>query len=318
MVGCSSQDIQTAINEMEYVRIDGNQYYEENTELHIVRKEIKEKIGNYTRQNPYNESQVRVAYYDEDDTAKWPRIEIDYSALSVDINGKYLFLHNKMINEIDKILMPGVIDFIAHVCDEKEDLAPQAMVINNNWIIMYPKHLYQKDELMHIAPMLIGLNNFEIKDNYFKRLIESVDTSQFIVHEPLLTEEGAILQLSTPFYFIGGDGEIILDRQSWYGGPNMSFRLYINNDKLEEIHTIIKEPVANQIQIENLSPILEWVKEEWQVDEETINELEEMIASIATGSLKEQEAEVGDLQYTYDIMKRNFNRGQIKELTLKR
>lgn len=324
LVGCSDQTINQEMHNyrssVTYDDANKDQFYGQNESMHTVRQQIKRAIEDYQNQLQENESNIRIRYSDEERENK--NIEVYYLDLSSGIDYEKL-LHNKVIQDINKELLPGVTEFITKTADEKEKLAPQAMVTNNNWAIMYPIHLYGDDDMFHYeAPLRMGINDVEIKDDYLKRLIDKADATKFIVHEPVVSDEAVILQLSTPFYYAGVDddmvGNIRINGQSLCGGPNMSFRLYIKDEQLEEIHIVTKEVGSEFMTAEDLNAVIEWAKEEWQVDECTIEVLKNNFDLMLAGKLDNKKDTIGQLQYSYAVKSRNYRPGNISEYTLKK
>lgn len=325
LVGCSDQTINQEMHNyrssVTYDNANKNQFYEENESMHAARQEIKRAIEDYQNQAQKDENNIRIRYSSNEEFEN-KLIGVYYTDLSSGVDYEKL-LHNKVIQDINKELLPGVTEFITNIAAEKEKLAPQAMVTNNNWAIMYPIHLYGDDDMSyHGVPLIIGINDIDIKDEYLKRLIEKVDATEFIVHEPVVSDEAVILQFSTPFYYANTDDDIVdnvkINGQSLYGGPNMSFRLYIKDSQLEEIHIVTKEIGSEFMTVEDLNAVIEWAKEEWQVDECTIEVLKNNFDLMLAGKLDNKKDTIGQLQYSYAVKSRNYRPGNISEYTLKK
>lgn len=319
MVGCSSQDISQRA-EIMYSNpntISTDTYYTQDMAKDFKFKALKEEVEHYNQ----GEHNVWVDYEEKDYWDDYASVDFNYSYVDLDQEG-LLLLDNKMVNYLEGDLTPGIKAFIEKVCEEKEDISPQSVVINNQPIIMYPVQLYTENQQPLGNNLMISLNDLEIKSKYLKQLIAAVDKSKFVVQEPAVIGKGLILQLSTPFYIqeSGVRYENATDKMPQnviYPKSNVSFKLYIKDDQIEEIQVVVKQDDIEGIDDILLSPIIIWLKNEWQVDEVTLNGVQEILEAMDKGTCTKSKGIVGNCQYYYDIQKGTPIGRRIMELTLK-
>lgn len=211
------------------------------------------------------------------------------------------FIDNSIIQEIDKELMPGLIDFIKEVEQGDKNLFSKSKIIEGHSVTIHPTFMNkEKNTYKDVEGQLqISFNPIILDNALFKQIQDGVKNEDYMVLKPIVGGNKELIQVCTPVF---NNGETFYEDQeqiSYYRvEPQINYQLYTKDEELKKIRIIIKKLESNTIPTTYFEPITTWMKNLWGTNNIDMQGVEEVLHKVSVGIVPKEEGTIGNYSYT--------------------